>query len=788
MFSPQLSGKKYPSGDTISYKAKSHETKAFYKETGKRSHWNPSMFSGLPEGLLVLGREGNLLSKFKKALTFGIHRPIGLFFQIGFICFLALCLLGISPWICLIASLAYSLNPNYIILFEAGHMTKLDVVSFFPLIVVGTLLCFRKDYFKGVPAIAIGTSLAVYGNHIQMVYYLIFGLVIMGIVHFIYSLKNRTLPSFAKGSIIALAAAALAGFSNFSQLYSSKSFSEDTMRGKPILEQEVDREAISSSETNGLEWGYAMSWSHDVKDVMAMFIPRFVGGASNERIAPKSEAGKLMRSIGIKQDKGKFLRTPAYWGNLTFTSGTSYMGITLLMLFIFSLFVLEPKMRWTLLGVTLLLTLFSMGRHASWLNKTLFDYIPLFNKFRSPNSVVNVIPFFLAVGSVLGLHKLLNTENKKQYLKPLLYSVSLLGGMALLIAFLGSSLFGFLKDSELGYDENVQNILRDARISMQKSDAWRTLFFILAAGGVIWTYLSGKIKNQYFLIIGLGFLMVFDLVQVDKRYMKSYDFIKESQYNSQFAASNNDKYIVSREPKGKGFYRVLDLSTNTFNDAKPSYHHHQIGGYDAAKLQRYQDVIDKYISKIYTPVLNMLNAKYVIGQDQQISTNTAAYGTAWFVTDILTANSAREEINALDKIGLDTTAVILAKEFSNQSISAGNGNGSIELIQFQPNKLTYKSSSNSDQIAIFSEIWYGPNKGWKVTIDGQKVDHFRANYILRGLSVPKGQHEIVFEFKPEAKLTWLSLISSLLIIAFTIGAIVMYFRKSDETSEDTKTS
>ena len=776
IYTPQFSGKNYPSGDIVSYVAKSHETTEFYNKTGERSEWNPSMFSGMPGNLLVLGSKNNILSQFNQVWSLFITKPIGLFFQVGFICFISLCLLGISPWLALLGALAYSLNPNYAILFEAGHMSKINVISFFPLIVAGTVLCFKNEYIKGASAIALGTSFAILNNHIQMVYYLIFGLVVIGIVYLIYSLKEKTFSVFWKASLIALVAAALAGLSNFSQLYSSKNFSEDTMRGEPILEKQGDQSAQSSSETIGLDWEYAMAWSHDTKDVLAMFIPRFVGGASGERVSPDSKAGKLMRRIGVKPDKGKFLRTPSYWGNLPFTGGTSYMGITLIFLFIFSLFVIEPKMRWALLGAVFLLTLFSMGKYASWINRMFFDYVPLFNKFRSPNSAVNVIPFFLVLGSILGLHGILKNENKKQYIKPLIYTASLLGGVVLFLALFGSNLFNFIKDAELAYDEQVQDVLRDARISLQSSDSWRSFFFVLGFGSIIWAYLSGKIKNKYYVIFGLGLVLILDLIPVDKRHIKTYDFVSARQYDGYFATSQNDEYIFQNEPKGKGFYRVLDLSVNTFNDAKPSYHHHQVGGYDAAKLQRYQDMVDQYISKIYRPVLNMLNTKYIIGQDKKMSVNSEAFGTAWFVKEIITANSAREEIDAISGFGPDTAAVVLMNEFANQNIKAGDGSGNIELVQFQPNKLTYNSSSDSDQVAIFSEIWFGPNKGWEVTIDGQKTDHFRANYILRGMVVPKGQHEIIFEFKPRPKLAWISTLSSLLIIAITLGGIWMAYK------------
>ncbi|MDF1696121.1 MAG: hypothetical protein P1U56_09830 [Saprospiraceae bacterium] len=786
VFSPQLAGKKYPSGDMVSYIAKTKEVKDYEEVTGEWCLWNPALFSGMPENLMLLGRDQNVLGKFKSAWKLYIDNPIGVFFQAGLICFLALCFLGINPWLALIGSLIFSLNTSHVVLFQAGHNTKVHVMSFFPLIISGALLCFKGDFLKGAAAIAVSTSLAILYNHIQMVYYLLFALVIIGLVYLVYSIKDKQFSSFAKGTGIAIAAAALAGLSNFSQLYSTKAFAVDTMRGTSILENNEGAEEQNSEEIVGLDWDYAMRWSNGANDVVATMIPRFSGGSSGERIKANSTAGKLMRKIGVTPDRKKIMRVPGYWGGLESTAGPTYMGITFIFLFLFSLFVVGPKMRWSMIGAVAILAFLSMGNNASWLNRPLFDHMPLFNKFRSPNSALMIAPVFLVISACLGLNKVFNSEDKKQYVKPLYYSIGILGGLSLFFALAGSSLFDFLKPNELQYDVQVQNILRDARSSMQKSDSLRSLLFVLLTGGVLWAYLTQKIKNMYLVLLGLGLFAFVDVFQIDSRYVKSQDYLKKSNYQAQFAPTQNDQLIFKNEPKGKGFYRVFDLSVNTFNDAKPSYHHHQIGGYDPAKLQRYQDVIMQYISRGNFNVLNMLNTKYIITQDGKLSPNPNAYGNAWFVRSIQTVTTPQEEIDALSTFGVDSTAIVLKSEFADQTIAAGNGIGQIELVDYKPNKLTYSSSSSSDQVAIFSEVWYGPNKGWVATIDGQEVEHFRANYLLRGLSVPKGDHEIVFEFKPTAPMGWVSLISSLLILVLAVGAIGYYFKNKETLDVESK--
>ncbi|MEM9547877.1 MAG: hypothetical protein AAGA77_17980 [Bacteroidota bacterium] len=777
VFYPQLQGKRLSSTDITTYIAKTNESKKHYKETGERSYWNASMFSGMPEGLLSLGRSKNVLSRFKGLLKLYIERPLGMFLQLGLLCFIALCLMGVNTWLALLGAITLNLNTGFFLLLDAGHMTKINVISVLPLIVVGTLLSFRGDFLKGAAAIAIGTSYAIIFNHIQMLYYLIFALFVIGVVYLIFSLKEKTLPNFSKGALVALAAAAIAGFSNFSQLYSSKSFSEDTMRGAPILEKKAEQKAQSSSEVVGLEWEYAMQWSYDSKDLMAMLVPRFVGGGSGERVAASSDEGKLMKRIGGQRDRGKFIGTPGYWGDLPFTGGPNYFGIPLILLFVLSLFVLEPKIKWAFLGAVLIFVLISMGKNAAWLNKALFDYVPLFSKFRAPNSILMAMPILVIIPSILGLQKIINTEDKKKYLKPLFYSTGIVGGICLAIILLGGSMFDFLRPNELQYDSQVQDILRRIRVGMQKSDAIRSLLFTVLVAGVLWSHISGKIKGYLFVLLGVVTLVVVDNMTVNSRYLKSYDFMKKSEYNEQFRPSQNDEMIFRNEPKGLGFYRVFDLSVNTFNNALPSYHHHQIGGYDAAKLQRYQDVVEQYIGTGNMQVLNMLNTKYFITQEGQVSPNPRANGTVWFVKNIVPVNSSREELDAVGTIGTDSSAVVFMKEFADQNIKAGNGQGSIELVDYQLDKLVYKSTSRSDQVAIFSEVWYGPNKGWEVTIDGQKADHFRANYILRGMQIPKGDHEIVFEFKPTVEGGWLTLISSILILGFALGLIGVNIRK-----------
>ncbi|MGB1247722.1 MAG: hypothetical protein ACPG4Z_02470 [Chitinophagales bacterium] len=768
IFSPQLDNKKLPSGDSVSAEERTYFIRDYMDNTGERVYWNPAEFGGNPIYMLALGKDNNFLKYTTDILTLGLDRPIGMFFMIGIIMFSSLCLLRVNPWIALAVTIIYTLNVNYFVLYEAGHAKKILTIAYFPFIISGVILCFRQQYIKGLIPLLLGISLAVFHSHVQMVLYMIMALLVFGIPYLIYSIKTKKIKELGIALGLMVLVAGIAGLTDYAQLITSQKFSESTMRGGSVLEKEnSDNTNPQEKKLKGLEWDYAMQWSFEIEDFLAILVPRMVGGSSGEAVDKDNAMAKLMIQNGSPVKDGKVV-VPAYWSTMVFTSGTPYFGITILFIFIFSCIAFRKPVFFGLTGVFILLFLISLGENASWFNRVLFDYFPLLNKFRTPSSITVFLPAFVAIGAALGLYELSQSEDKSQYSKPLYISIGIVGGLVLIIAVMGGSIFSFLSPNDLNYPAAIQSTLIEGRKELMSADAWRSFFFILATGGTIWLYLSKKLKSPIALAAILLVIFAADIIPISKRYITNDKFISEAQYDIQFLPRNIDKDIAEMETKSRAYYRVYDQSINTFNSGKASIYHNQIGGYNPTKLQRYQDIIEYHIAQSNMQVFNMLNTKYFVKPEGQILTNPDANGVAWFVNEIITVNSAQEEIEALTNFNSKTQAVININEFE---ANAGDKNGTIELVKAFPNRLVYQTNSSTDQLAVFSEIWYGGDPDWTVTIDGIQSNYIRANYILRAMQVPAGDHEIVFEFKPKAEGAMISTIASLFSILLILAGI-----------------
>jgi hypothetical protein len=550
------------------------------------------------------------------------------------------------------------------------------------------------------------------------------------------------------------------------EVWATYEYGSQTMRGEPILEKAAVASS-SSSGVDGLAWDYAMQWSNGYGDLLSSFIPRVVGGGSRETISKNSSFGKKVRS-------SKDLQAPLYFGSLPFTSGPIYFGALVLFLFLFGAISYESPIKWWLVFGVLMTMMFSMGKNLELFNKFFFDYVPLFNKFRTPNSVLSVTAILIPILGILGLHNMIISKDKLKFWKPALISGAILGGICLIIAFLGSSLFDFTSPGDARYAQFADALMED-RASEMRSSAFRSLFFVLVGLGAIWAYTRDKISVLILSLI-LGLFGLFDLVKVDQNYVSHDRFVSKRTYNNNFQKRPVDEKILSDTDP---YFRVHDVTTDPFNSAAASYFHKTVGGYHAAKLQRYQDVIDKYISQSDMTVLNMLNTKYFIvpgqgeGAQPTYQLNPAALGNAWFVSNVRMVNTANEEFDAI--VGLDpaVTAIIHNQFESDINNTSFDKNGTISLQNYKPNRLEYKSTSSSNQFAVFSEVWYGPDLGWEATIDGNPVDLIRTNYFLRGLTVPPGDHTIVMEFKPTSiavgnKINLLSSLIILLLLGYLI--------------------
>ncbi|MBK8854790.1 MAG: YfhO family protein [Saprospiraceae bacterium] len=776
-FSPQLEGKLVQQGDFIQYQGMSKEALDFEKKTGRDILWTNSMFGGMPTFQINAKNNGNYIGKVDRILTFGIDRPIGMFVacMLGF--YILLILIGINPWLSLLGALFFGLSTNNLILYEAGHVTKLRTIGYgFPAL-AGIILAYKGRYLLGASIFALFFGLNIFSNHPQMTYYLGFVVLIMTVFYGINYFRNNKGSQFIKASFSLVVAALLSLGASTSMLWTTYEYSESTMRGKPVLASTGEK-PVSSSETIGLEWEYAMSWSNGYRDLLASFIPKAVGGGSGEWVSKNSEFAKQMK---LRQD----LQLPTYWGELPFTSGPAYFGAIVFFLFLFGAFAVKGELKWWLVISVLFTFLLSLGKNFSALNQILFDYLPLFNKFRTPNSVLSVTAGLIPILGILGLAQLVKSDSRDSYLKPLYYAYGIMASICILLLLFGSSIFSFSGSSDENYKDFIDALV-DQRKSMLFSSTLHTFLLISVSAGLIYGFIKNKLATAL-LVGGIGVLGVGDLFFNGKSYLGKENFVNKRQYEKNFVMRPVDKQILEdKDPN----YRVYDATVNTFNSASPSYYHKTIGGYHAAKLQRYQDIIDRHISKNNQKVLNMLNTKYIIfkGNDdkESVQRNPAALGNAWFVNKIILVDNANAEIDSLTSFD-PTGDVVVHKEFE-KYVSGLNlqKEGEINLKTYEPDRLVYSSNTNSEQLAVFSEVWYGPDKGWQAYIDGKPVDHIRVNYVLRGLKVPAGKHEIVFEFKPASFYsgTYISVICSILIFVGLGFAIYQSFNKNEPVSVD----
>ncbi len=757
-FFPQFEGKVVRQGDTIQYLNMSKEASDYSETQNQHILWTNSMFGGMPTYQISARNPSNFLQYVRKSMMLFMERPTGDFVLGMFGFYFLMLIMGVSPWFSFLGAVLFGFSTNNFVLFEAGHNTKIAAIMSSTWILSGLLLVFKNRLLLGSSIFGVALGINLMNNHPQMTYYLGICLFVVFLIEIYKYIKDNNLTDAMKGFVILSIITVLALGSSASKLWTTYEYSKDTMRGEPILKSE-NPTPQSSSETKGLEWSYAMQWSNGFNDLLASFVPKAVGGSSQEWVdGRQSELGK---AIG---QRGEF-QSPTYWGALPFTSGPVYFGIVTIFLFVLGLFIVKKRYKWWIISVVFLTLLMSMGKNFEFFNRLLFDYLPFYNKFRAPSSILSITAVFVPILAVLAISEIVKSELKASFIKPLYFTTGIVGGLCLLLWWTGPSIFDFSGVSDAQLTQVIDQVIED-RKNMLAQSARRSLFFVVISGALIWAFITDKIKKN--VLVGLFILLgLVDMVSVGKDYLDKKDFVSKSVYKQNFEPRAVDaKILQDKDPH----FRVYDASINTFNSASSSYHYKTIGGYHAAKLQRMQDIIDRHISQNNQEVLNMFNTKYFIfpGQDGQptVQLNPAALGNAWFVNEINMVEDANAEIDALSDFDPSGTAVVHTEFKEYVSELSPNKNGSISLVSYNPDKMVYSYETDSEQLAIFSEVWYGPNKGWTAYIDGQPVEHVRVNYILRGLKVPPGKHEVTFEFKPKAYYTGetISLICSLLLV------------------------
>jgi hypothetical protein len=778
-FSPQFSGKSLRQGDIQSYRSSSKEMRDYAEETGERANWTGTTFSGMPTYLLSTVYEGNNLRYLAKPFRAFISGGAGIFFAGMLCCYLLLVLNGVNPWLSIAAGVGVGLATTTLVVYDAGHTTKVKTIFYLPLVAAGVLLAFRKRYLFGGLIFALGMGMAIMANHPQMVYYFGLTLPIYGIAQLVKSIRAGELVSFGKSMGVLIVGLLLALGAGASNLLTTLEYTPATMRGGQVLETPLANANTPTGDVpeNGLSWDYGMRWSNNTNAPLA------AGGGGGQTFNDRAFA-RSMQAAGFQAPQAN--RVPAYHGGkVEGTAGPEYLGAVLWALFIFGLFAARRSLAlWLGLG-TLLVMALSMGKYLEGFNHFLYDTLPYLNKLRAPSSALNVLPFMMAGLGIFGLDNWLRTREDapEKARKQLLYSGVAAAVFGLMVLFVFPSILGFssatdasmfagVKQQKPGALSTILAGLEESRQGLYMADAWRSFLFV----GFTFTVLFLLFRRSFSPLLAgliLTALVAFDFSSVNERYVNDKSWMTVNKRTLEVPMTAVDQQILA-DPDIH--YRVFNLTSNTFNDAPTSYYHKHIGGYSAVKMRRYQDLITKYLAPRDPDVINMLNTKYLIIPGQsgapQAQQNPAAYGAAWLVSNIMTVNSNDAEFNALGTVPDLKSTAIVHSDFSDKVAGLQpSGQGTVAITKYSPNELTYSFNSTSEQLAVFSEIWYGPDLGWEATIDGQPADLIRTNYLLRGLRVPAGQHTITMTFAPSSFFTGkaISMVCSLLIILGLIG-------------------
>ena len=754
-FSPIIEGKRIDGHDVKTWIGMSKEISDFRDSSGNEALWTNSMFSGMPAYQISVKYSSNLVRYIDKVITLGFPRPANLLFLylLGF--YLLLLSLKVDYRVAAVGAIAYAFSSYFFIIIQAGHMTKAHAIAYLPMVVASVIYTYRGKLLLGGTLTALTVALELYSNHLQITYYLIFILIFIGLYQLFQDYKSQNLPSFFKRSAVLILAALLATGTCFTRLKTTMDYGKDSTRGKSELTSNIE------NKTKGLDKDYATQWSYGIAETMTLLIPNFHGGASQGELSTNSETyNALKRSPNAK----KIIKSlPLYWGDQPIVSGPTYAGAIVIFLFLLSLFLLKGRFKYWILSLTVLSIFLAWGKNFMPLTELFLDFFPGYNKFRAVSMILIVAEFTLPLLAFLALNNFIFSDaDKLSKQKSLKNAFFITSSITLLFALVPNIFFDFVgfNDSMLASNGWPVEALQSDRASMLSNDAWRSFFFILLAFLSLFFFLKHKVSSNNVILI-FAVLLLFDMWTINKRYLNDSHFIRSSKVKIPYKASQADNFILSDNDPN---FRVFNQSVSTFNDASTSYFHKSIGGYHGAKLKRYQELIDSHISKGNMQVLNMLNTKYFILQNGKVNRNPNVLGNAWFIKDTKIVENADDEILALNNFDASSIAIIdkrfksLIKEFSSDSLS------SIKLDEYQPNYLKYSSSSKENQIAVFSEVYY--DKGWNSYIDGELVSHFRANYILRAMNIPKGNHTIEFRFEPEIFKIGerISLASSILLI------------------------
>lgn len=741
-FAPQMEGKELSMGDITQYEGMSRDIKQMQAE-GEDPQWTGNAFGGMPAYMINIEYPSMLIKNWSTDLANLFGRPAVLIF-LALVGFWAMLLLwGMNPLVAIVPAIAYGFSTYSILIIGAGHITKMFAFAYAPLLVGGVIYTLRsKRLVLGGLLTALFAALQIGANHPQITYYFAIVIAAVWINQLVVAVKEKTLGHFAKATAVLALAAVLAVGANLSSLYYTAQHQPDTTRGGSYLV--ADNE--DGKESEGLDIAYATAWSYGRTESLNMFIPNLMGGSSAGGFASNGEVADALRPYGARSLAGSL---PAYWGDQPGTAGPTYLGAAAIFLALLAMFLLKGREKWWLLVVSIFAILLAWGSNLMWFTELMFKYLPAYDKFRAVSTALVVVQWSVPLLAALVLWRIWRGEYDRQTtIKGVVWSAGIAGGVALVVWLLGEGMFSFSApyDAQMGLPEDVVLAMEAERATMLRGDALRSLAMVALSAGVVALFAFSKIKRGAMLVL-LGAIVAVDMVGVDSRYLFWDDFVEPTK--TEIVPTEANLQIMEDKELG---YRVANFAVSTFNDATTSYFHRSVGGYHGAKLSRYQDLIDRQLLRGNPEVYDMLNTKYFIVADEQTGApvamlNDGANGAAWFVEDVIFASSAEEEMSLLDAISTSHTA-LLAEEYEAQLEDVVLGEGTIELVKYRPNRLVYRYDSAEGGLCVFSEIYY--DKGWKAYIDGQEAEYMRADWLLRAMVVPAGDHTIEWRFRAPA--------------------------------------
>jgi hypothetical protein len=790
-FTPAFKGKALGESDVTRAQSTQKEIME-YRAKDSTILWTNQILGGMPAFQIWAPYSGNITTHIINELKTIFPSPIDTILLLLLGVYFLLCVLKVNPWLSAAGALAFAFSSYNIILMVAGHANQVFAIAFFAPILAGIILALRGKYLLGASLTAFFLALEIRANHLQMTYYLLIAILLLVGFELYNAIKGKTLAAYIKAIGYLAVAALLAIAVNASLLWSTYEYSNYTIRGKSNLTQNT-KEA-----STGLTKDYAYEYSQGVAECITFLIPNAYGGGSSTPIGEGSNVAKVLTDKGIDATQAENFaqRMPLYWGEKRFTEGPNYYGAVVFFLFVFGLIVVRNRIKWWLLSAAVLAMVLSWGGNFPSISNLFFDYFPLYNKFRTVDSFLAITMLCLPVLAFLGVSEVVNTTDRAPLLKKLLLAFYITGGICLVFLAIPDMFFSFrasntqttlvepltqqvFQGNAALANDVVAALVKD-RISLARADAFRSLILVLIAFALLWAFIKQKINVT---ILSIAFLVVtlIDLWQVDKRYLKDESFVDRQDVQAPKPRDIDQLIMRDKDPD----FRVFDVTQPIMTDSFTPYFHKSISGYSAARLKRFDELVNSQLSSgINQDVLDMLNVKYIITADQKtqnvtMHSNATACGHAWFVKGVKYAPNADKEMQAISSFDPQNEAIV-DQQYSkliDEKQTALDTLGSIKLVSYNPDHLVYESGSVTPQVAVFSEIYY--NKGWKMLMDGVEKPYFRADYLLRAAQIPTGNHTIEFIFHPASYYTGekISIASSTIMMLALLGALFMEVRR-----------